>query len=1074
MEHLLQKPFVKGKKALLFTLIVMAVLSFMVGFAGTAGVYADCGVSVGPTAIFEGRATGAHDLTVYNDEIAFSIAVDSNNYWNMTKGSILDVGIRGGNGVSGDMGVNIVNDIEFLNDLWTATGTYDGTDLRNDIEVDVTENTKDKVVITVHTRYWVADADKDGVKDETQFGALQKPINVTIAYTLEDGNNHITLGCVIDNPDTNEVTYQNMYSGFSLTTQAASMFGPYGFYPDEKLTGIAIGSDPAVEEYFGNFVVSYSNNYAVSLEMDNANAYKGSTGYKDLYTLQDLVPGETYHYVGEALISDKSETATLIDRYIARENISTEDYSTISGKVLDSEGNPVTGAYVIAEKDGVYAKTPKSHPNLTEKTAVGNMQPFVWDITDENGEYAFRLPNSGFDDGTADILNNNAYTYKFKVEAAGYTSVTSDLVTLIADTVKDFTVEDGAKVILQAKDENGFSIPFKVSISGVTSEMKTLGGTTYFSDALDDKDPYTVSFTMTKGKDITFTAYYGTDFESKAAEYKTDVTADGVTHTFTIPTVINPETNGWYCADNHQHSDFGDGATTAKDLFRAEIAAKLDFITISDHDARVHNEEMGAMAKAAGIPFLSNIEVSPGWGHWGLLGVSYGAGLEGSPVDATIATPQDIIKAGHDDNAVVIVHHPYSDYGFLNNQASVKGGSDEGWDNFDLLEIQPTVDLTGVDQKLTDDAWSKIDLDHLNQTITAAGIENMDAKTFVTAMAFWNQGVKKYFSAGSDQHDATSTTLYPGIIRMYAHLGDGSVKATECTTENYLKTLKSGAAYVSEGPILMPDRNTEFGSTQIVKDGGTLKFSLKAESVNGLSSVTLWSMGKAIQTVNCYNTLGSQDLSFTVKANGAVDNLWYSFTAVDAKGNYAFSNPVWVKTSDRLFSDVPTDNWAAMAIYSLAGSGYVNGYPNSDKFLPAANITRAEFCQIIAAMGDFTATGATAFSDVKSGVWYYDAVTELANAGIIQGVGHNKFDPNAPVTREQMFKIIAGAAGIDMKQAYPAADFKDMENASAWAKPYINALAANDLIHGYKDHTIRAKATATRAEACQIIFNTIY
>lgn len=1074
MEHLLQTPFVRGKKALLFTLIVMAVLSFMVGFAGTTDVYADCGVSEGPTAIFEGRATGTHDLTVYNDKIAFSIAVDSNNYWNMTKGSILDLGIRGGAGTAGDMGVNIINDIEFLNDLWTSTGTYNGTDLRNDITVDVTENTAAKVVITVHTRYWVADADKNSVDDATQYGTTQAPLNVTITYTLEDGKNYIGLGCDIENPTANKVTYKDMYSGFSITTKAASMFGPYGFYPDTKVTGIAIGSDESVQEYFGNFVVSYSNNYAVSLEMDNANAYKGSTGYKDLYTLQDLVPGNHYHYVGESLASDESETATLINRYIDRNHISADDYSTINGKVLDSDGNPVAGAYVIAEKTGVYAKTAKSTGVAgAPDVAVANMQPFVWDITDKNGNYSFDLPNTGFDDGTDNILGNGNYTYKFKVEAAGYTSVTSTEMNLTEDTTKDFTLDDGAKITLKAVDENGFSIPFKVSISGVTSEMKTLGGTTYFSDALNMEAPYTISFTMTKGNKITFTAYYGTDFESKAATYTTDVTDSGVNYTFTIPTLIDPESTGWYCADNHQHSDFGDGATTPQNLFRAEIAAKLDFITISDHDSRVHNQSMAAMAAKLGIPFLSNIEVSPGWGHWGLLGVSYGAGLEDSPVDATTATPQDIITAGHEDNALVIVHHPYSDYGFLYNQASVNGGTDEGWDGFDLLEIQPTVDLSGINTVLTDEAWDTIDLDQLNSTITSVGVSNMDAKTFVSAMAFWNEGVKKYFSAGSDQHDATSATLYPGIIRMYANLGDGSNKQTECTTDNYLKALTDGDAYVTEGPILMPDSNTEFGSTQIVKDGSSLNFSMDVEAVNGLSSVTLWSRGEAVETLTFDNSSAKQSIKFTVTPDGATDHLWYSFTAVDAKGNYAITNPVWVETYT-LFSDVSESNWAAQAVYSLAAKGYVNGYPGSDKFLPNATITRAEFCQIIAAMGDFTAIEKVTFDDVKNGSWYYKAVKELANAGIVLGEGNGKFNPNAQVTREQMFVIIARVAGIDVSKNYPMAGFNDIGSASSWATAYINALTVNDLIHGYKDNTIRAKATATRAEACQVIYNTIY
>ena len=59
------------------------------------------------------------------------------------------------------------------------------------------------------------------------------------------------------------------------------------------------------------------------------------------------------------------------------------------------------------------------------------------------------------------------------------------------------------------------------------------------------------------------------------------------------------------------------------------------------------------------------MEVSPGWGHWGVLNVDFSEKETGNIVNASTATPPEIIKAGHAANALVIVHNPYSDYGFL-------------------------------------------------------------------------------------------------------------------------------------------------------------------------------------------------------------------------------------------------------------------------------------------------------------------------------------------------------------------------------------------------------------------------
>ena len=68
--------------------------------------------------------------------------------------------------------------------------------------------------------------------------------------------------------------------------------------------------------------------------------------------------------------------------------------------------------------------------------------------------------------------------------------------------------------------------------------------------------------------------------------------------------------------DNHNHSDFGDGSTSIEDLYSIQIAEQLDFNVVTDHDSRVHNQEMYDMAKADKRVFISGDEISPGWGHW--------------------------------------------------------------------------------------------------------------------------------------------------------------------------------------------------------------------------------------------------------------------------------------------------------------------------------------------------------------------------------------------------------------------------------------------------------------------------
>lgn len=876
--------------------LIMAVTPFV---SLPAISYADsgtCGVKQGATDIFEGMATDDKDITIWNDKMAVSFAVGSNNYWNMTKGSILDICAIDS---SGKWGPDLVNDVELLMDLWTATGEYKGTDLRNDVKVTSSlSSDKKTVTVTSEYRYWVADPNKDGVNDD----AL--PLDIKQVYTLKAGDSHLSMETTVTNPN-DKIDYGNetlnssaagksstgMFSGYSISTNAANMFGPFGYYPDTKATGIAIGKNENVKEYFGKFVTTYKDNYAVSLIMDDSDSYKGSSGYKDLYINQVIKAKQSYSFKGEVHVETANSTASVLDRIYARDNnIGAGDTAMVSGTVKDEKGKPVEGVNVIVKKDGKYMCTKRSGSvnGAGVDTPTTIEQPMVWAITDKDGKYSFKLPKT-----TNSFDGEGTYEYKLKLEAAGYTSQTTELFELSNNITRDFKIEKGAPVILSAKDQNGKAIPFRVEISGVTYENKCAGISTYFSDSTGKQTDMDIKFNLTQAKDVTFTASYGKNFESKAVPYKTDVTAEGVEYEFMIREIVDPKESGWVSMDNHQHSDYGDGATTPKDLFNAQIAAKLHYNLVSDHDTRINNIPMKTFSDRIGRPYISNMEVSPGWGHWGVLNVDFSEKETGNIVNASTATPPEIIKAGHAANALVIVHHPYSDYGFLHNQDSVAGGHADGWKDFDLLELQSTISSDGktleVLEKLTAEDYKNINLDKLSSTIASAGVSQMDAKALVSAFAFWNAGEKKYLSAGSDQHQATNTALYPGIIRQYAKVGKDSKEATKADSKAYLAALKDGRSYVTMGPLFFTYDGESFGDTIST---GKKALKIDAQAVNGLEKVVLYRNGVKVETKALKGSTDKQTLEFMIDSTN--DTKWYSYVAIDSTGNYAVSNPIWV------------------------------------------------------------------------------------------------------------------------------------------------------------------------------------
>ncbi len=780
---------------------------------------AKVGVQTGPTPIDQGMAIHEKDFTIYNNKIAASFAVGSNNYWNMTSGSILDIALV----KDGRFGTDLVNDVEFLNDLWTATGSFNNENLIKVPAKDISYKIqKDKVIVTAKTRYWTA--------------GHKLPLNVSIEYTLEDNKNHIQLKTTVENPAGNE-PYKNLHSGYSISTLASNMFGPFGYHPDIKITGIGIGADKDVNEKFGEFVVTYGKNYAVSAQLDGANAYKGSSGYKDVYINRTIESGKTYVYTGEILVSDKGETTPIIERYLEKDK--TIPAANLSGYIKDSKGNSIKDAYVIISKKGGYKETEKSHGAVNIKKDI--MQPFAWKIADDKGYFDLKLPQGD---------------YQIHIEAQGYTPSSAQTIALTESKKLDFVVKDGAKAVFSAVDEKGKPTNFKVTVSGVTSTVKTLGGTVFFTDPDTHSTQFSVAAPDTP---VTFTFTRADGFDSKPVLItKTLKPGETLTEKVTIPTLIETQSKNWYAMDNHQHSDIGDGATPIEELYKAQIAAGLTLNVVSDHDSVANNAKMNSLTQKGKRLFVSSMEVSPGWGHWGILGMDYTK----APISANL-TPAQIIKAGHDMGALVVVNHPYSDYGFFNNRDGVKGGHDQGSDDFDFLELQSTINLTDK--------------------------TNMDKKALDLAMDYWNKGSKKYLTGGSDQHDVTSG-LYPGIIRMYVNVEGG------LTLPKYFTALKSGHAYVTMGPILTPAKNTLFGSTQQVSAGKKHTLTTELQAINGLARIDVYNEGKIISSKEFGNT--TKPVNYTLAVQPA-KNTWYSFVVTDGKGHYAVTNPVWLNVNSQ-------------------------------------------------------------------------------------------------------------------------------------------------------------------------------
>lgn len=165
-------------------------------------------------------------------------------------------------------------------------------------------------------------------------------------------------------------------------------------------------------------------------------------------------------------------------------------------------------------------------------------------------------------------------------------------------------------------------------------------------------------------------------------------------------------------------------------------------------------------------------------------------------------------------------------------------------------------------------------------------------------------------------------------------------------------------------------------------------------------------------------------------------------------------------------------HWAESMINDLHNKGIVNGSDN--KFYPNNNITRAEFCTLIAKAFYMDKTGSTSsFSDVTPDNWYYSYVGLLNAKGIVSGMGDGTFGAGRNITRQDMAAIIARCMkdlGKSTEATRDMAEFTDAAEIASYSVEAVEMLYTANVISGYEDGSFNPTANLTKAEAATVIF----
>lgn len=174
------------------------------------------------------------------------------------------------------------------------------------------------------------------------------------------------------------------------------------------------------------------------------------------------------------------------------------------------------------------------------------------------------------------------------------------------------------------------------------------------------------------------------------------------------------------------------------------------------------------------------------------------------------------------------------------------------------------------------------------------------------------------------------------------------------------------------------------------------------------------------------------------------------------------------------FPDVPADAWYYDAAVYVHANALFSGN-SSGHFSPQGPMTRGQLVTVLWRMaGQPAAKGENPFVDVKDDSAFAKAIVWAAENDLTGGYADQTFQPNRPVSREQLAVFLyhyAKHMGYDTTQGGMALrEYQDYASIGVYAVPALTWANSAGLIQGNeKTNSITPKAPATRAQVAVIL-----
>ena len=165
-------------------------------------------------------------------------------------------------------------------------------------------------------------------------------------------------------------------------------------------------------------------------------------------------------------------------------------------------------------------------------------------------------------------------------------------------------------------------------------------------------------------------------------------------------------------------------------------------------------------------------------------------------------------------------------------------------------------------------------------------------------------------------------------------------------------------------------------------------------------------------------------------------------------------------------------HWARAAMQEFIDAGYIKG--SGGKYTPDGKMNRAQFSATVNRMMGYSAESrdVSKFKDIRIDSWYRSDLAKALAAGYMSGTSADMMSPEASVTREQAFVILARILKLSVEESESdkiLASYKDAGSVAPWAKNSVAALIKAGYVSGDNNGNINPKKSLTRAEGVTVL-----